>query len=188
MASTAATPAVLPEPEVNVSVDQEHKILGLTMSEWVKVVAFVIVLVIVASVIAGFRSISNSPAMKNLSDAFGSATSALAFCASNWYLILGALIIGPMVPSAGKWVADKVSDGAKSGLKGKELEAYTDIVINYKAKEQAADTSRTPDERAKSKQDANDSADRWDNYSDDEKDRAREEAKKNGFPDPTPIK
>ena len=157
----------------------------------VKVVGVVVVILVILSVVQAFRGIGNNPAIKNLGDAFGNITGALAAATSYWYLILGAMILGPMVPAFAKWAANRVGDAKKGGLEGKALEAYTDMLINKQAKVRLAETELSPEDRAKQVDNTQETTDRWSTYDKEDQDKAREESKKiNGgeaLPDPTPA-
>jgi len=132
----------------------EHKILGLTVEDWIKVIAFVIVLAIIASVVAAFKGAANNQAFRDLSSAFGDAAGGLAWATSHWYLFLAGMLIAPFVPAAAKWASKKLSDGQKSGLSKEGMEALSQSIIYTKKLAESEDTKLTPDQRTKAAEDA----------------------------------
>jgi hypothetical protein len=155
---------ITPAPKKGISVDNILKIVGLC-----------IVVVVIWSIWSAFHGASKDPAIKNLSDAFGNTTGALAWASSNWELLLAAFLIAPLVPAAGKWVAGKMSEAEKKGISPKAKEKLADMMI-FKKKTEAADQASTPEERAKELGDAKESKDSF--FEDDKE--AQEEAEKVG--------
>lgn len=141
-------------PNENIHIEAGEKIptlLGLRGTDWIKLIALAFVVYVVYGIVESFQKASSNPALKNLGDAFGNTTAALAWATGHWYLFLIAGILSPMVPAAGKWVANYIG-GALKDPKIQEtpgaLGKFTDGVISAKAKDEASQTT-DPTERAK---------------------------------------
>ena len=164
-------------PSTPVSVDlitsQPKK--GLSFSTILKLIGTIIVVYVIWSVWSSFHKASKDPALKNLSDAFGNATGALAWASSNWEFLLAAFLIAPMVPQAGQWVAKKMTEAEKKGISPQAKEKLADMMI-FQKKTEAADHASTPEERAKELGDAKEAKD---GFFEDNKE-AQEEAEKVG--------
>jgi len=145
MSETKAQPATLSVVEETPQKPKSHWLLTA-----LKVGGIVLAIVIVAQLLGAFFGFSKSSAFKNVSQAFGNATAALAWATSHWYLFLAGWLILPFVPAAGKWVAKKMSEAKKANddgtLTDDGLDAVSDAVVAQQAAENASEAS-TPEER-----------------------------------------
>jgi hypothetical protein len=124
-------------PVINVETSDAKKPFGLSVDQWIKVIAFIMIVLIIGSIVHSFNSAKNSSAFKNLSDAFGNATGALAWASSHWYLFFAAVILSPFVTPAGKWASERLSNAKKAGLDEKTLDKVSDAIVYTEKKSEA---------------------------------------------------
>lgn len=131
------------------SESHSSKLLGLEPGQWLKLIGLAVVIYIVYSVVVSFRSAANNPAFKNLGDAFTSATGALAWASSHWYLFMAGFLIAPFLPAASRWAAQKLSDAQRTGKLSKgALERVSDAIVYTKVTEELEQTDLDPAKRA----------------------------------------